>query len=78
MPNLRDKSDKEIDQWIKNHEGGGATEHALYFDLLEERARRAQADHALEIERSLDELKRAAVAQKCISYGDLAKASNLE
>jgi hypothetical protein len=69
------KSDSEIDQWIKNHEAKGATSTRFYGELLEERARRTQLKHLLNLERSLTRLKEAAVSQECISYGELAKAS---
>lgn len=73
------KSDKEIDQWIANHERApGGTSKPLYRELLEERARRAQDGQMLNLERSLEHLKTAAIGQICTTYGDLAKASGVE
>lgn len=46
--------------------------------LLEERAKRAQATHKLDIELSLDHLKQAALEQRCTTYGALAAASGVE
>lgn len=78
MPHLSSKSDQEIEQWIQNHEKNRATDQPLYRDLLEERVRRAQTRQLLNVERSLEELRNAAIAHKCITYGDLAKASGVE
>ena len=78
MPDLSGKSDKEIERWIKNHEDRNQQSQSLYRDLLEERARRAQSKQLLNLERSLDRLKAAAIRQECTSYGDLAKASDIE
>jgi hypothetical protein len=76
---FHDKTDKDIDQWIANYErqsGGPAL--PFYRELLEERARRAQAKQRLSFDRSLEHLKQAALGQVCTSYGDLAKASGVE
>ena len=76
---LSAKTDKELDQWIANHErAAGGTARPLYHQLLEERARRSQAKHTLNLERSLGHLKQAAVRQICTTYGDLAIASGVE
>lgn len=75
---LAKKTDPEIESWIKNHEDAGKTQEPLYFDLLEERVRRAQLKHKLDFDLSLEHLKQAAVAQNCTSYGDLAKASGVD
>jgi hypothetical protein len=73
------KTDSDLDQWIANHEGKpGGTALPLYRQLLEERVRRAQTKPGLKPERSLEHLKQAAIRQVCTSYGDLAKASDLE
>ena len=81
MVDLSNKSDKEIDSWISNHEthkGGQATQTELYRALLIERARRSQAKQKLNFETSLAYLQRAAIDQRCVSYGDLAKASGVD
>lgn len=72
------KSDREIERWISNHEAKGATSEPLYGALLEERVRRAQATHKMSFERSLEHLKRAAIDQRCTTYGALAEASDVE
>ena len=72
------KTDPEINTWIKNHEERGATDSTLYRSLLEERVRRAQAQHRLSFDRSLEHLMAAARAQKCTTYGALAAASDVE
>jgi hypothetical protein len=77
MAELASKSDSDIDQWIKNYETNKATSTPFYRELLEERARRTQLKHGLNLERSLARLKEAAVSQECIAYGDLAKASGI-
>ncbi|MGG6898162.1 hypothetical protein [Rhizobium sp. BR 315] len=78
MTDFADKSDKDIDQWISNHEKHAKIDVTLYFELLEELARRAQAKGGLYLEKSLSALKQAAIAGICISYGDLANASGVE
>lgn len=76
---LSAKTDSDLNQWIANHEGKpGGTALPLYRQLLEERVRRAQTKPGLKPERSLEHLKRTAIRQTCTSYGDLAKASDLE
>ncbi len=75
------KTDRELDQWIANHERVArrtGTVQPLYRQLLEERARRTQAKHKLNLERSLESLQSAAVGQVCIRYGDLAAASGIK
>jgi hypothetical protein len=76
--NLTEKTDGEIDQWIHNHEQKAATRAPLYLELLEERARRSQGKGHLNIDKSLELLTQAAIEQRCVTYGDLAKASNIE
>ncbi len=50
---LGTKTDRELDQWIANHERlASGTAQPLYHKLLEERARRTQAKHKLNQERS--------------------------
>jgi hypothetical protein len=78
MSSLSDKTDAEIDQWIFNHEKKGATDQKLYFELLEERARRSQGKGHLNIDKSLELLMQAATEQRCVTYGDLAKASGVD
>jgi len=76
--NLTEKKDAEIDQWIHNHEQKGATKEPLYLALLEERARRSQREGHLDVNKSLGLLTQAAKEQRYVTYGDLAKASNVE
>ena len=38
MTDFSQKTDKQISQWIENHEIKGAINDPLYRDLLEERA----------------------------------------
>lgn len=78
MASLSEKKDIEIDQWIRNHEQQGATSAPLYLQLLDERARRSQGKSHLRIDMSLELLSQAAIEQRCVTYGDLAKASNIE
>jgi len=75
--NLATKTDPQIETWIRNHEANGGTAAPLYFQLLEERIRRARAKHKLDFDKSLAHLKQAAVAQVCTSYGALAAASDV-
>lgn len=75
---LTQKTDKQIDVWITNHEDKSATNAPLYRSLLEERVRRTQAKHKLDFGKSLALLKQAAIEQRCTSYGDLAKASGVD
>ena len=78
MTNFTEKTDLQIDQWIQNHEKKGATGYPLYLDLLEERARRGEERSLLLLQHSLSLLRRAAIQQTCVSYGDLAKESGVE
>lgn len=75
---LATKTDAEIETWIKNHENNGGTAAPLYFQLLEDRVRRAQAKQKLNFDRSLDHLKQAAITQVCTTYGALAAASGID
>ena len=72
---LSKKSDKEIQQWMRNHELAGAIKSSLYRDLVEEAAKRDAGKGLLDIEKSLAALVRAAQTQRFVTYGDLAKAS---
>lgn len=73
------KTDAELNQWIANHERRpGGTAAPLYRWLLEERVRRTQMKSDLKPERSLEHLRQAATRQVCTTYGDMAKASDLE
>jgi hypothetical protein len=72
------KTDDEIDSWIHNHERKGETRAPLYLELLEERARRGQKAGRLEIDKSLALLIEAAREQRYVTYGDLARASDVE
>lgn len=78
MAEFSNKSDQDIENWIRNHEAKSATDVPLYRSLLEERARRAQVTHKLDFETSLSHLEEAAIGQKCVTYGDLAAASGVE
>ena len=75
---LSTRTDQQLGNLINNHEAKGATGLPFYRGLLEERARRSQAKSLLNVERSLQLLRRAAIEQRCVTYGDLAKASNVE
>lgn len=75
---LSANTDREIERWIRNHEEKGETGAPLYLLLLEERVRRAQATQKLSFEHSLEHLKRAAIDQRCTTYGALAAASGVE
>jgi hypothetical protein len=76
---LSTKTDKQVNQMIANHERApGGRDVPQYPLLLEERARRAQITQKLNLEKSLEQLKAAARTGICISYGDLAKASNVD
>jgi len=78
MSSPADKTDAQIDQWILNHERNGATDAPLYRELLAERARRSEGAGRLSIGKSIELLIRAATEQRCVTYGDLAKASGVE
>lgn len=75
---LSAKSDPEIKRWLSAHETKGETAAPLYLLLLEERVKRAQANQELSFEHSLSHLKRAAVEQRCTTYGALAGASGVD
>lgn len=75
---LTTKTDPQIETWISNYEKARKTSEPLYLELLEERARRAQLKHHLDLSKSLEHLKQAAIGQTCTSYGDLAKASGVD
>lgn len=75
---IKTKSDREIDTWIRNHEIAEKTGEPLYRKLLEERARRSQSKHKLDFDKSLNHLMEAAKEQRCTSYGHLAAASGLD
>lgn len=78
MKEFAKKSDAQLDQWIENHEKKAATGSPLYQELLEERARRGQSKSGLQVARSLEILRHAARNGKCVTYGDLAKASGVD
>ena len=70
-----DKTNKEIEQWIRNHERLGKTDSELFKQLLEERARRAAK--VLNPETSLGFLIRAAKERRFVTYGELASANGV-
>lgn len=75
---LTAKSNDGLNQMIANYEdkaGGAAL--PLYKQLLEERARRSQASQRLNLDRTLEHLKDAAVRQVCTTYGNVAKANGV-
>lgn len=72
---LTDKTDDEIESWIRNHEKKRATASDLYKALLEERARRSAT--GLKIEVSLAHLISTAKRGAFTTYGDLAKANGV-
>ena len=75
---LSSKSDKELDQWIRNHELKAATGAPLFSLLVEERARRSKSKHVLDVEKSLGVLRQAAIDQRCVSYGELAAVNGVD
>ncbi|MDD2861474.1 MAG: hypothetical protein PHI71_10470 [Acidiphilium sp.] len=76
---LSTKTDEQINQMIVNHERApGGRNLPKYPILLEERARRTQLNHKLNLEKSMERLKNAARDGVCIAYGDLAKASGVD
>lgn len=77
MIDLLTKTDAQIDNLIRNHEEKDARDRPLYPALLEERARRSQARSSLSFDKSMDLLRRAAMERRCVSYGDLADASDV-
>lgn len=78
MIDLAGKTDKEIDNFIHNHQEKRQTNTEFYRCLIEERARRTQTRKLLDFDKSIAHLKQAAIQQKCVSYGELAEASNVE
>ncbi|MBB3956050.1 hypothetical protein [Novosphingobium sediminicola] len=72
------KTDRQIDQWIANHETSQATDAPLYKTLLIERVGRAQLKQKMSFDLSLEHLKIAAIEQRCTTYGALAAASGVE
>jgi hypothetical protein len=76
--NLAAKSLPDIEQMIINY---GKTEqgraHPIYRELLEERARRHEADTQLSLDRSMEALVRVAIGGGCTTYGALAEASGV-
>lgn len=78
MVDFSKKSDPEISSWIRNYEDAGKTSEPFFLELLKERVRRAQGKQSLSFEKSLARLKCAAIEQACISYGELARASDVE
>lgn len=77
-PDLAELEDERINQWILNYERKGATREAQYFALLEERARRDRKKGRLDVDKSLDLLIQAAKEQRHVTYGDLAKANDVD
>lgn len=75
MISFSDKSDKEIEQWIRNHERLGKTDSELFKELLEERARRA--GKILDPEKSMELLIQAAKEQRFVTYGQLAAVNGV-
>lgn len=77
MIELTSMTDTQISNLIRNHEEKNARDRPLYSDLLVERACRGQKKSGLNFDKSLELLRLAAIGQKCVTYGDLAKASGL-
>lgn len=77
MIELRSMTDTQISNLIRNHEDMNARDRPLYSDLLVARARRGQIKSGLSFDKSLELLRQAATGQRCITYGDLDKASGL-
>ena len=72
---LSGKTDREIRNWVANHEKQGVTDTDLYRELLGEYARRT--GRGLNADTSLAHLMNAAKTGKFTTYGDLAKASDV-
>lgn len=75
---LTKTTERELTNWLRNHENAGETKIPLYFALLEERARRSQATQKLRFDCSLEHLTQTAVAGICTSYGALAAANGVD
>jgi hypothetical protein len=75
---LLDKTDAQIESWARKYEEAGKTEHPDYARLSAERTKRRQKKQKLSFERSLEHLKSCAIEGRFTSYGELAKASEVE
>lgn len=75
---LSKQTDQQIDNLINNHIRHDKTAAPLFRNLLEERVRRGQEKHLLNFQKSMLILIQTATDQTCLSYGQLAKASNVE
>lgn len=75
---LSKQTDQQIDNLINNHIRHDKTAAPLFRELLEERVRRGQEKHLLNFQKSMLILIQTATDQTCLSYGQLAKASNVE
>lgn len=69
-------SDAELENLITNHRRHNATDHPLYLEVLEERARRK--GRGLNFEKSFEIIRRSAGQRRFLSYKDLAEASGAE
>lgn len=78
MLDLSTKTDAQINALIRNHKDKNARDRPIYPLLLEERARRAQTKSRLDFSKSLRLLRDAAMKEICVSYGQLAEASEVE
>ncbi|PKP96027.1 MAG: hypothetical protein CVT76_07830 [Alphaproteobacteria bacterium HGW-Alphaproteobacteria-15] len=72
------KTDAQIESWARKFEEACKTDLPEYELVLAERIRRRQKKHKLSFELSLEHLKMCAIAGKFTSYGQLAKASDVE
>ncbi len=72
------KTDAQIESWARKYEEAGKTDLPDYLLILAERTRRRQKKQKLNFDRSLAHLKECAIAGIFTSYGELAKASDVE
>lgn len=63
--------DKELENFIQNHRRENATDRPQYKQALEELARRK--GNGLNFETSFSAIRQAAMDQRFMSYGELAK-----
>ncbi len=75
---LHDKTDPQIESWARKFEEAGKTDHPDYALLVAERTKRRQNKQKLSFEKSLAHLKSCAIEGRFTSYGELAKASDVD
>ncbi|KPF64843.1 hypothetical protein [Porphyrobacter sp. AAP60] len=75
---LEVKTDAQIESWARKYEEAGKTDHPDYALLVVERTKRRQEKQRLNFTKSLEHLKSCAIEGRFTSYGELAKASDVE